>query len=566
MLLMKKIMALVSKTPQAWEVHRPQPATIPSSRSTKAPVKITRPLGRLIHFPDIIKNNSYIDPSSIKGYLKTAFTVAAGSAALNTAAKYALTTSIRSMDITMGGGSAVAGGLVSAYNEARKDYKSACENTLPGNKPLDFKDAVKLIWAQHRAKYGKKFLAGAAGGFAGAWGADLAFDNLDTLKEWGGSCSTWIGERWREWAPPSLQTFTVGLGAWLSEKYVDLREKLTDIKDRVMASFDSQKQLFSLPEERPALPLSPPEPLGPIPESLIQTLEIPPPPVAVEAIEEMVITQDAPTQKNTEIPVTELTPEPEITEIPITDLTPRQQLAAFLDTSLHGTRPDYVVTKALQGTAWAQNEAIDGLYNGRFGFTQNRELAVKLAAEMSEPIKERLAAFGADNLLSSEKELLLKLAFMENNPANAAFGITHSPQDARDIVAKLGQSWYGAPELVPELTEEFAVVNDVDPPIEENFTAEQIAEMPEVMSCTAHQNPDGVLPQFEVACQPADAELNPGAVIGLDVESGGNHTPYKILVTEEALGKSKKKYLGSAFSSLLENMEEPTAPTLTTAR
>ncbi len=512
----------------------------PAAKKIPPVIKPRARAGRLIEFPDIGNQ------ATKKGYLTSSFLkgVLLGGGAYM-AAKYAVKSSIRSMDLTMGVGSALAGGAVSVGIDMLRDFNAARKNPLLGKKTLDAKGALKHIWQQNSRIYTKKFVVGTVGGLAGAWGVDWMIENPDTIKEWFKSGkewaepgTTWISDRWKEWAPQPLRDLTAGLGAWLGEKYAGLREKWTDIKDRVMTSFGSQTQAPSLPEDLPALPLFHP-PLGTIPESMIQSLEIPAPPAPIEAIEEIVTTEAAPQ---------------EIIEITDIELTPTQQFAAILDTSEPGSRPDYIVTKALQGTAWAQNEAIDGLYNGRFGFAQNRELAVKLAAEMAEPIKERLAALGPESLLEGEKKLLLNHAFMEHN-------IGHNPEGARDIVAKLGQSWYGAPELAPQLAEEFADAGDPAPLIEENFTPQQIAEMPDLISCTAGQNPADMSSAFEVACQPADARLKPGDAFSLTIKSGGEPKILKAVIGDEILKTSPQEYLGEKISSLLEAVREEPEPT-----
>lgn len=545
---LQDFMKFVSGRTKPWDVQRPWPATQPPlAVPVKAPVEIIRPQGKLLQF----RNNfngaaSHLDRAAIKGYLKAAFT----GAALNTAAKLTLSAAIRSTDFTMGGASAIAGGVTGIWDDVRADFRQARTNALPGHAPLGRAQAVKQVWAQHRAKYGKKFALGAASGFAGAWGMDIAFDNADVLKGWYESCTTWIGDRLKEWTPPALRDFTIGLSAWFGERYTDIREKCTALKNWLLPK--SPANDFTAPLRKKMSPL----PDMGLP-SAVESLELPeqtPAPPAAEIVED----QPAPGI------VEEISEEP-----PPAELTPKQQLAALLDTSEPGTRLDDTVYSAIKGKAWAQNELIDGLYNGRYGFEKNRELAVKLAAEWSAPIKEQLVAHGAGSLSEGQKQLLLNLAYIEYNPANAALGIAHNPQDALDIIAKLERSWTGAPELAQQFADANDVITETEiSPVNAEVASEIAPETPETLSCRAQQNPPGTPERFDIACDPFKGKLKPGDTISLGIDfSNGVHNAYTLDVGPAVIKTSNEEYLEQALFSVLSQAQPPeTTPILTASQ
>lgn len=517
-----------------WSVipREPGPVKTPPEVPVEAPVKITRPPGKVIQFPRSFNEAaSHFDRAAFKGYLKAAFT----GAAMNTAAKLALSTAIRSTDVTMGGASALAGGVRSIWDDVKwsdikDDYHRALTNALPGHTPLTKMQAAKIIAAQTFIKHRKKFALGAASGFAGAWGADLLLDHLD------------VGEKLKEFAQP-LRDFTTGIGAWFSERYNDLKEKCIDLKNYLFPGPPANE--LTLPGEK----ISPLPSIG-LP-SAAESLELPEhtpaPPVS-----EIIDNQPTPeiVQETTE-------------ELPQAELTPQQQLAALLDISMPGTPQDDTIYAAIKGKSWAQNDLIDGLYNGRFGFEENRELAAALTAEWSAPIREQLAARGADSLSEGQKRTLLNFAFMEHNSGNA--------QDALGIVKQLGRSWPGAPELA----EQFSSVTEasLEPEnteiLADTKPAPEIAVgTPETISCHAQQNPPGIEERYDVACDPFESKLKPGDTINLDVNfNNGAKDMYTLDVGPSAAGTSNEKYLENALYSVLREVQPPeTTPILTASQ
>ena len=455
--------------------------------------------------PDAPQANDVRNPR-IKGFLKDAFTGAAAGFAVTAAMKLAVSTSIRSMDITMGGGSALTGGLFNVWNEAKKDYDEARKITGPDQVFVARTQALKSIWSANKAKYGKKFMTGAGAGFAGAWGADLALDHADS-----------IGSKLKEWTQP-LRTFTSSIGEWVSTKW----QAFKDI-------FSSTPPVIAAPH--------------------IPAQEIPDEPLHAAASN---VIPFAPAQTQT-LPAPEISNEPahEPQEILIETVSTRDSLIAMAT----GPGANAAIERAVNGNPAAQKEVIDGLFNGRFGSAQNKELAAQITTEFSERTREKLAE-GA-KLSESEKQLLLTYAFMSYTPRP---GIDHNPQESLDIIKRLGRSWHGAPELLAKVRGDVADIASAR-------AVSAPASITEAMNCTANQNPPAVDPQFRVSCVDSGGAFKPGNTIGLGVNfHNGQHSDYTLKIGPKAEHVPKESYIEQAVSSALSQVKPPApieAPHLT---
>jgi hypothetical protein len=85
----------------------------------------------------------------------------------------------------------------------------------------------------------------------------------------------------------------------------------------------------------------------------------------------------------------------------------------------------------MAGNAAAMNEVIDGMLNDRFGFEENRGLAIKLT--------KQLAASG-------DAEGRLKLAYMQYQ--GSFEGVDYNPKAALATIKDLGRSWVGGEGLL----------------------------------------------------------------------------------------------------------------------
>ncbi len=440
---------------------------------------------------------SYTKNPRIKGFLKDAFTGAAAGFALTAAMKLAVSTSIRSMDITMGGGSALTGGLFNVYNEAKKDYDEVRKITSPDQVSLARAQALKSIWSANKAKYGKKFMTGAGAGFAGAWGADLALDHSDS-----------IGSKLKEWTQP-LRAFTNNVGEWFSTKWQAIKDVFSSTPQAVPVTHIPEQKITDESVHAAADNV--------IPLAHLQTPTHPTPEVSNE-------------------------PADETQEILLEKISTRDSLIAMAT----GPGAGAAIERAMNGNPAAQKEVIDGLFNGRFGFAQNKELAAQITAEFSERTREKLAE--GTRLSESEKQLLLTYAFMAYSPRP---GIEYNPQESLDIVKRLGRSWHGAPELLAKVrggVEEIVSARAAVPP----------AAMTEAMNCIADQNPPAVSPQFQVSCADSGGAFRPGNTIGLGVNfHNGQRGDYTLQIGPNAARVPKESYVEQAISSALNTVKPP---------
>lgn len=480
---------------------------VPSERQTE-PAKILT-----LHKTYNPQANEYSYPSK-KSFLKRAFAPVAALGtgfALTTAFKLAVSTSIRSTDVSMGLGSAFAGGFVGSGSEIIKDYRDAKKK----DSSLKFKEISKQIITEHYRKYGVKFATGFGAGFAGAWGADLFFDHLD------------IGEKLKEWTQP-LRNFTTGL----SEKWAAFKNEFS--LKKVDAWFSERwadiKNVF------------PPKPVPWEKIIPLESAQLPPPSIpavdyaAAPAIPEF--SQAAPPRQlaaSGQGTIVEQTGE-KITEVAVPEpLIPRQQLAGLLDISEPGSDMDKAVYNALQGKPSAMNRVVDGLYNGRGGFTKNRELAATLIQEFTAPLEGKPLA----ELSRAQQDLLLNLAYMQFNPEHAKLGVEFNPLHSLEIVEKLGRSWPGAPELAPHI------------PIPE--PGEEIAQK---ISCTITQNAPDIQPQFKVHCLPKPETLNVGDSINLAFDwNNGIHQNKTVFIGE----KTAKVPFKVTMLEILKTSRQPAA-------
>ncbi|MCE7886956.1 MAG: hypothetical protein DYH13_05560 [Alphaproteobacteria bacterium PRO2] len=455
--------------------------------------------------------NEYSFPQK-KGFLKRAFApVAALGAgfALTAAFKLAVSTSIRATDVSMGLGSAVTGGITALAVEAIKDYRDVKKK----DSSLRLGQISKQIIAQHYKKYGIKTAMGFGAGFAGAWGADLLFDNFD------------IGEKLKEQTQP-WKNFTAGLSerwaafkndfslskskisAWISERWADIKN-----------AFPPKSVSWQKITPSASAPLPMPSP------SAIPELS----PAGIEP-------ELSSSGSNT---IAERTSEP--AEIAVTELTPRQQLAELLDKSRPGSDMDKAVYHALQGKPSAMNRVVDGLYNERGGFTKDRKLAATLIQEFTAPLEGKPLA----ELSRAQQDLLLKLAYMQFNPEHAKLGVEFNPLHSLEIVEKLGRSWPGAPELAPSI------------PIAE---PEEIAKAAEKISCTITQSPPDIQPQFKVHCLPNPEILKPGDSVNLGFDwNNGIHQDKIMVIGPKAATMPPRDYFKVAMFEILRNAKQPVA-------
>lgn len=426
--------------------------------------------------------NEYSYPQK-KGFLKSRFTQAAAVGFLTHAgAKLLISTSVRALDIT-GSASAVTGGLVSVYSEMQKERKDLS---------LGWWDISKKILAEEKWKYTKKLGTGALAGFVGGGLADLALDYTDgfgsTIKEWTRPLRNWITG-----IGDTLKNFTTEISTQLNEKW-------TGFKNWLFPGPYIEKKVPSFVTDRTLPPLYSPMP------DVTETIGVESSPDIIE--------QQLPT--------------------PVVELTTMQQFAGLLDTSDPKRRMDSTVYNALKGKLWAMNEAVDGLYNGRFGFPKNPELAAQLIQEYTASLE------GVEKLSKGQEELLLKLAFMKYNPENIELGVDYDPEGARNIIQKLSRSWVGAPELM----EQFA-------------DAAPTAKIPEEIFCTAQQNPPGIDPPFKISCAMPEGEVKGDTILNLAFD--GAHGTHKLHL---APGTDPTE----ALSSMLSQLETPEAPELAAAR
>jgi hypothetical protein len=183
-----------------------------------------------------------------------------------------------------------------------------------------------------------------------------------------------------------------------------------------------------------------------------------------------------------------VTSEMSVAGVPNVSMPVMDELSALSGNAALSARAQETLNAALAGKASAMNEVIDGMLNDRFGFEENRELAIKLTKQLAE---------------SGDVEGRLKLAYMQYQ--GSFDGVEYNPKAALATIKDLGRSWVGGEGLLSKagVAAKHAVA----------AATESISEnVPDSLPASIVIDPEEVIPansQESIACvinEPADAQ------------------------------------------------------------